>query len=95
MERKELEVYSEVVNFGIVRMPGREFPACAIPGDSLCILFHRALDVFERLKTMQGDQELIDDATELVELLSGRLDHFETVVTEHGFRLPYLRRPLR
>jgi hypothetical protein len=92
MERKELDVLSEESNFAIVRMPGRNFPGCVVQGDSLCILYHRALDVLSRVKTTHSDSELIDDATELVEMLGGRLDHYESVLRESGFELPYVRR---
>jgi len=92
MERTELEVYSDASNFGIVRMPGRRFPACAIQGDSLCILFHQALEVFSRLKSSGADQETIDEAAELVGMLGDRLDHYEAVLDAHGIELPYIRR---
>jgi hypothetical protein len=73
-------------------MPGRNFPGCVVQGDSLCILYHRALDVPSLAKTTHPDSELIDDATELVEMLGGWLDHYESVLKENGFRLPYVRR---
>jgi len=92
MERKELDVYSEASNFGIVRMPGRRFPACAIQGDSLCNLFHNAVNLLSRLKADGACNEAIEEAEGLVRMLRARLDHYESVLTEHGIELPYVRR---
>jgi len=92
MKRMELEVYSDASNFGILRMPGRKFPACAIQGDSLCILFQQAQDVLSQLKSRGAVQETVDAAAEIVELLGARLDHYEAVLSEHGIELPYGRR---
>jgi len=88
METKPLEVYSVASNFGIVRMPGRNFPGCVIQGDSLKILWRKARSVLERLGT-DANEELREDAADLVEALDDRLKHYESVLAEHGFELPY------
>lgn len=91
MEIKELEVFSEASNYGVVRMPGRQYPGCVVQGDSLSILLSYAESIRSRLAGTH-DQELIDVADELVELLAGRLDHYEAVLTRHGMSLPYSRK---
>jgi hypothetical protein len=45
MEIKEIEVFSEMSNYAIVRMPGRHFPGCVIQGDSLSVLLNNAEEV--------------------------------------------------
>jgi len=90
MERKEIEVFSELSNFAIVRMPGRNFPGSVIQGDSLSILLKHA----ERVHQMAigtGSLELIDEAALLRELLAERLEYYEKVITASGFSLPYFR----
>ena len=47
MEIKQIEVYSELSNYGIVRMPGRHFPGAVIQGDSLHILCRHACSIVE------------------------------------------------
>lgn len=88
MERKEIEVYSEASNYGIVRMPGRRFPGSVIQGDSLSILCALVQSIHKRLAGTD-DEELVDDAAELLDLLEGRPRHYEQVLTEHRIELPY------
>jgi hypothetical protein len=69
-------------------MPGRSYPGSVIQGDSLSILVncaHRA----HLLAVQTGNQELIDEVTELKELLEDRLKHYESVVKSHGYDIPY------
>lgn len=55
MERKELEVFSEASNYGIVRMPGRQFPGCVVQGDSLSIMAVRKR--LQRSRTVRPSPE--------------------------------------
>ena len=90
MERKELEVFSALSNYAIVRMPGRSYPGCVIQGDSLSIL----LSYIERAHSLAlgtGNSELIDELASLKESLEDRLIHYEQVIKAHGFDLPYFR----
>jgi len=88
MEMRSVEVYSETSNCGIVRKPGRSCPGSVIQGDSLAILCSHARAVHDRAVQL-GDSELVDEAAELLELLRGRLGHYEKVLTDHGIDLPY------
>jgi hypothetical protein len=90
VERKELEVYSEASNYAIVRMPGRNFPGCVVQGDSLNGLLSLAKSIRQRVDS-SDDEELIGETDELVELISDRLSHYESVLSEHGISLPYNR----
>jgi hypothetical protein len=90
VETKSLDVFSELPNYGIVRMPGREFPGCVVQGDSLAILCRLARSIVARLDRAL-DVELREDADELRESLESRLRHYESVLSEHGLPLPYSR----
>ena len=88
MEQKHLEVYSETSNYGVVRMPGRAFPGSVIQGDSLAILCEHARSVHRRAVQI-ADEELVDEAADLLEQLEGRLHHYEQVFADHKIALPY------
>ena len=88
MEKKEIEVFSQASNYGIVRMPGRNYPGSVIQGDSLRNLLARIEEIEERTK-YSTDKELIDIVSGIKELLAGRLAHYEAVLKEHGIEIPY------
>lgn len=88
MKRIELEVLSDAVNNWIVRTPGREFPGVIIQGDSLHSLRGRARTLLE-LARKHADEELVDVAQELVDILEERVTDYESVVRAKGLELPY------
>lgn len=90
MELKQLEVFSEASNYGIVRMPGRNFPGCVIQGDSLSILCSFARSIHQRVVALD-DEELSGDTAEMLDLLEGRLKHYEEVLKQHDIPLPYFK----
>lgn len=59
MERKVLEVYSELTNSSVIRMPGRRLPGVVVQGDSLSILFSGAMSLVEALAD-SDDEDLPD-----------------------------------
>ena len=90
MERKELDVFSELSNYAIVRMPGRNYPGCVVQGDSLSILLS-SVERAHSLALVTGNSELIDELASLKESLEDRLMHYEQVIKGHGLDLPYFR----
>jgi len=90
VEQKMLEVFSETSNSGVVRMPGRAYPGSVIQGDSLSILCCLARAIRQRASA-SGDAELLEDASELAELLEDRRHHYESVLGDHGLTLPYTK----
>jgi predicted RNase H-like HicB family nuclease len=90
MQTEPVEIYSELSNYAIVRMPGRSFPGCVIQGDSLKILLRHAQRVSELVKN-SDDEDLIGETADLVEELQSHLEHYEQVLAEHGIRLPYTK----
>jgi hypothetical protein len=93
MEQKILDVYSETSNYGIVKMPGRSFPGCVIQGDSLAILCSHARSIHQRAIQLVGKDDLVDEASELLDLLQDRLGHYEQVLANHNLTLPYSKHP--
>jgi uncharacterized protein DUF6959 len=92
MERIEVEVYSQAVNAWLIRTPGRDFPAHVVQGDSLSQLFALAQSILDRARTCSSiDPELAEEAEELRDQLWGRVQHYEDVLGQAGFTLPYVR----
>jgi hypothetical protein len=90
MKTITLNVLSEQSNHAVVQMPGRQFPASVIQGDSLAILCAEAKAISSRLKELVcADDELLCLAQEHQEKLLGRLLHYQTVLAEHHAPLPY------
>jgi hypothetical protein len=91
MDHKELEVFSEECNYGIVRMPGRHFPGCVLQGDPLSILLRCAEQAYA-IALVTKNSDLIDEIESLKESLKNRLQHYEQVLEAHVMDLPYARR---
>jgi hypothetical protein len=92
MEMKSLEVFAEESNFGVVRMPGRNYPGCVIQGDSLFLLWGAARRVATAVRdgTAEGE-EFREAVEELHNSLLDRLLHYQEVLRQEGFDLPYVR----
>jgi hypothetical protein len=72
-------------------MPGRNYPACVIQGDSLNILRNTARRA-HKLAVSTGIEVLIDETENLLENLSDRLDYYEKILKAHGMDLPYFNK---
>lgn len=88
MEKLVLEIYSQAINQGIVKMPGRRFPGIVIQGDTMSTLAGTANAIYQLAKKSL-DAELIEEASDLKDRLYGYLAHYESVLGEHGIELPY------
>jgi hypothetical protein len=92
MEVKPLEVYAEDSNYGVVRMPARNFPGCVIQGDSLAILYAEARRVVECVRTgATGGEECLGAVEKLHNALLDRLLHYHQLLRRQGLSLPYGR----
>jgi hypothetical protein len=87
MNLKELEVFSESVNYGIVRMPGRSYPGCVIQGDSLRVILHEIQEI-ARLAQGRDIFELQECIAALEEKIADRLSHYQSVLRDHGIDIP-------
>lgn len=86
MRIEQVEIYSDASNMAVMRHPGRRFPGMLIQGDTL----HNLCQTVERLCSGLGNNaEARELALELQEELQDRLDHYKTVLIQHGIPMPF------
>ncbi|GLY50302.1 hypothetical protein [Lentzea sp. NBRC 102530] len=82
------EVLAVDGNFAVVQLPGRNFPAAAIQGDSLSVL----RDTIKELSGCLAEGDL-DEAehplAEIESVISAMMSTYEDASRERGFKLPY------
>jgi len=88
MEYMELEVYSQSINRGVVKMPSQNFPGLLLQGETLSALLGLASSIHERSQN-SSDTELTDASLELREKLQQLLLHYESTLGKHNIPLPY------
>ena len=88
MEYMELEVYSQSINRGVVKMPSQNFPGLLLQGETLSTLLGLASSVHEKVQNT-SDSELIDVSLELRDNLQNLLSHYESTLGKHNIPLPY------
>lgn len=88
MEYMELEVYSQSINRGIVKMPSQSFPGLVLQGETLASLLKLAKTAHEKSQNV-NDRELIDTSRELMESLQQLVSHYESTLNRHNIPLPY------
>jgi hypothetical protein len=87
----EVELLTPVQNNAVLRLPGRTSPSVAIQGDSLSIIVDRVRGICARA-TMVGDEQLLDEASDLQALLEAIQDQYESALATHQIDLPYPKR---
>ncbi len=90
----ELEVYSQSIDRGVIRMPSQGFPGLLLQGETLSTLLKLARLTQEKSQTT-GDTELIDASHELVETIQKLVSHFESTLNRHNIPLPYSTVPTK
>jgi hypothetical protein len=88
MKTVSVDCLSEAPNYGVIRMPGRKYPALVVQGDSLRILLDLAQEIQGRVKD-SSDEELRSTVDELMEQLGSRVEHYEQVLAKEHMELPY------
>lgn len=88
MEYMELEVYSQSINRGIVKMPSQSFPGLVLQGETLASLFTLAKTAYEKSK-VTTDAELIDTSRQLMEEIQKLVAHYESTLNRNNIPLPY------
>ena len=88
MEYMELEVYSQSINRGVVKMPSQNFPGLLLQGETLSTLLGLARSAHEKSQKT-SDAELIDTSRELLDSLQKLLSHYESTLGKHNIPLPY------
>ena len=88
MQYMELEVYSQSMDRGVVRMPSQSFPGLVLQGETLSSLLRLAKSTYENLPNTT-DTELIDTSRELMESIQKLISHYEATLGKHNIPLPY------
>jgi len=88
MEYMELEVYSQSIDRGIVRMPSQSFPGLVLQGETLSSLLRLAKSTCEKLQDTT-DTELMSTSRELLESIQKLVSHYEATLGRHNIPLPY------
>ena len=94
MEYMELEVYSQSIDRGIIRMPSQNFPGLLLQGEMLSTLLRLAKSAHEKSHNTP-DTELIDVSGELVETIQKLVSHYEATLGKHNIPLPYSTIPAK
>jgi hypothetical protein len=94
MEYMELEVYSQSINRGVVKMPSQHFPGLVVQGETLSTLTKLARAVNEKSQ-QTANTELIDISHELMDSLQKLLAHYESTLSRHNIPLPYSTVPTK
>ena len=84
----ELEVYSQSIDRGVVRMPSQSFPGLVLQGEMLSSLLRLAKATCEKLPDTT-DVELMDTSRELMESIQKLVSHYEATLSRHNIPLPY------
>ena len=88
MEYMDLEVYSQSIDRGVVRMPSQGFPGLVLQGETLISLLKLARSTYEKsLNTT--DTELMDTSRQLMETIQKLVSHYEATLNRHKIPLPY------
>jgi hypothetical protein len=88
MEYMELEVYSQSINRGVVKMPSQNFPGLLLQGETLASLLKLSKTVHEKAQNT-ADAELIAASLEMQDTLQKLVSHFEATLNKHNIPLPY------
>jgi hypothetical protein len=88
MQYMELEVYSQAIDRGVVRMPSQSFPGLLLQGETLTSFLKLASVMHEKSQNTDS-MELIDTSRELMENLQKLVSHYEATLHKHNIPLPY------
>jgi hypothetical protein len=86
MRTETVEVYSDITNVAIIRLPGRQFPGMLIQGDALHNLSSMAADA---LAGAEPQSDHWHDIKELADQLQSRVSYYAQILREHGMELPF------
>jgi hypothetical protein len=88
MYEEQVEIYSDRTNAVVLRHHGRKHPGVLVQGDALFTLFQRADAACEAGRGVLPDG-VYDELADLRDALLAYLDHYRTVLGEHGLILPF------
>lgn len=88
MYEERVEIYSDRTNAVVLRHQGRKHPGILVQGDTLFTLFQRADAACEAARGVLPSNAY-DELTGLRDTLLTYLDHYRTVLGEHGLVPPF------
>ena len=94
MQYMELEVYSQSIDRGVVRMPSQSVPGLVLQGETLSSLLKLAKSTYEK-SSNTTDTELVDTSRELMESIQKLVSHYEATLGRHNIPLPYSTVPAK
>lgn len=92
MYEERVEIYSDRTNAVVLRHHGRKHPGVLVQGDALFMMFQCADAACEAARGV-FPSEAQDELTDLRDTLLAYLDHYKTVLGEHGMAMPFPESP--
>ena len=83
-----IEVFSELIDNGVVRMPEQRYLGSVIQGDALFLLHGEAMDILEELKHNPGSY-VFYKAYRVAKSLEDRLNQYINVCKENHVRIDF------
>jgi hypothetical protein len=94
MRTEVIEIYSDQTSAAILRHPGRKFPGVLVPGDSLYALCVQADEACADTQRRVGS-DAYEELNDLRNKMWGYLNHYKSVLGEHGIPWPFNEQPRR
>ena len=91
MRIEPVEIYSDRTNSAVMRHPGRTFPGVVVQGGNLYAMCQRADEICAKARSALDDRSFAELDT-LRNSLWGYLNHYKSVLLEHGWELPFVER---
>lgn len=88
LKKSTIEVYSDIDDNSVVRMPEQDYLGSVIQGDALFLLHGEAMDLLEELKHNPGSY-VFYKAYSVAKSLDNLLDHYISVCNLHGIKLDF------
>ncbi len=88
MDKQTIEIYSELVDNAVIRMPKRQVLGSVIQGDTLFLLHSDLMDILESHKH-EPDTELFYRIFQIARSTEQRLLHYIKVCRKNGIELSF------
>ena len=87
--KKTAKLLSEPTNFAIVQLPERKYPGCVLQGDTMNAWIETIQNALECIGEPSRDS--MDDLRGILDNLKRVRAHYESVCSEAGIEVPYVR----
>jgi hypothetical protein len=90
MEKIEVELFANISNSPVIKMPGRHYPGVVIQGDSLANLYSQALTLSQLcVRPDDKESDLYFEFKILLDKLAGYLINYSAALTAHNLDSPF------